>query len=148
MRQSAGPADTEAIGAALAACLAPGDVVFLLGELGAGKSTLVRAAGRALGVEGPMPSPTFTVVQLHRGRVPVAHLDAYRMEGGADDEDAELLADAVAGAVAFVEWPRSIAHALPAPRLTVLIEHGGGDRRLVHLTAHDAAMAACLEPPH
>lgn len=121
-------------------------MVFLHGDLGAGKSTLVRAAGAALGVEGPMPSPTFTVVQLHRGRVPVAHLDAYRMAGGVDDEDAELLADAVAGAVAFVEWPDGIAQALPAPRLTVRIEHGGGDRRLLHLAAHDDAMAACLEP--
>jgi tRNA threonylcarbamoyladenosine biosynthesis protein TsaE len=119
--------------------------VLLRGELGAGKTTLVRAAARALGVEGPVTSPTFTVAQRYRGdAVEVAHVDAYRL-GGPDDEEAELLRDAVgADAVAFVEWPDAILEALPAPRLEVELRHRGGDRRLVLLDARDADLRADL----
>jgi tRNA threonylcarbamoyladenosine biosynthesis protein TsaE len=141
---SAGPADTERIGRALAAVLEPGDLIFLSGELGAGKTTLVRAIARALGVEGPVTSPTFTVVQRYEGRVPVAHMDAYRI-GDADDEEAELLRDALeGGAVALVEWPDAVAGLLRAPRLRVQLDHAGGDRRLVRLDSDDAATAAVL----
>ena len=122
----------------LAALLRPGDLVLLRGELGAGKTTLVRAAARALGVAGPITSPTFTVAQRYRGDVEVAHVDAYRL-GGPDDEEAELLRDAVGDdAVAFVEWPDAILDALPPARLEVELRHGGGDRRLVLLDARDA----------
>ena len=115
--------------------LEPGDLVFLRGELGAGKTTLVRAVARGLGVEGPVTSPTFTVAQRYEGRVPVAHVDAYRL-GGPDDEEAELLRSALADdAVGFVEWPDAISAALPAPRLEVELRHRGGDRRLVLLDA-------------
>jgi len=123
----------------LAALLRPGDLVLLRGELGAGKTTLVRAAARALGVAGPVTSPTFTVAQRYRGDVEVAHVDAYRL-GGPDDEEAELLRDAVGGdAVAFVEWPDAILDALE-----VELRHGGGDRRLVLLDARDADTRADL----
>lgn len=113
--------------------------MLLRGELGAGKTTLVRAVARELGVEGPVTSPTFTVAQRHRGRgVELAHVDAYRL-AGPDAEEAELLADAVgADAIAFVEWPDAILAALPPPRLELELRHGGGDRRLVLLTARDA----------
>ncbi len=123
----------------LAGLLAPGDLVLLRGELGAGKTTLVRAVARALGVEGPVTSPTFTVAQRYRGReVELAHMDAYRLEGP-DAEEAELLGDAVAGdAIAFVEWPDAVIAALPDARLEVELQHGGGDRRLVLLTSRDA----------
>ena len=115
--------------------LRPGDLVLLRGDLGAGKTTLVRAIARALGVEGPITSPTFTVAQRYRGDVEVAHVDAYRL-GGPDDEEAELLRAAVGDdAIAFVEWPDAILAALPEPRLELELRHGGGDRRLVLLTA-------------
>jgi tRNA threonylcarbamoyladenosine biosynthesis protein TsaE len=118
--------------------LRPGDLVLLRGELGAGKTTLVRAVARALGVSGPITSPTFTVAQRYRGDVEVAHVDAYRL-GGPDDEEAELLRAAVGDdAIAFVEWPDAILAALPEPRLEVELRHGGGDRRLVLLTAPGA----------
>lgn len=114
--------------------LRPGDLVLLRGDLGAGKTTLVRAMARALGVEGPITSPTFTVAQRYRGDVDVAHVDAYRL-GGPDDEEAELLREAVGDdAVAFVEWPDAILAALPEPRLEVDLRHRGGDRRLVLLS--------------
>ena len=124
--ESPGPEATAALGEGLARLLRPGDLVLLRGELGAGKTTLVRAAARALGVEGPVTSPTFTVAQRYRGdAVEVAHVDAYRL-GGPDDEEAELLRDAVgADAVAFVEWPDAILEALPAPRLEVELRARG-----------------------
>ena len=125
---------TEAVGAKLASRLGPGDVVVVSGELGAGKTTLVRGACRALGVEGPVTSPTFTIGQRYAGRLPISHLDLYRL-GGLDGEDPALLDDYLdADSIAFIEWP-----ALAEPRLaghrvvTVRLEHGGGDRRLIEI---------------
>lgn len=112
--------------------------MLLRGELGAGKTTLVRAIARALGVTGAVTSPTFTVAQRYQGDVAVTHLDAYRL-GGPDEEEAELLRAAVGDdAIAFVEWPDAILEALPAARLEVELRHRGGDRRLVLLEARDA----------
>lgn len=121
--------------------------MYLRGELGAGKTTLVRAVARALGVEGPVTSPTFTVAQLHHGRVPVAHMDAYRLAGAdEDDEETELIRDALGGAaVAFVEWPDAVAGILPEPRIAIEIQHRGGDARLVRLAAREPATTAALE---
>ena len=80
-------AETEALGAQFAELLEPGDVVVLSGEVGAGKTTLIRGACRALGVEGPVTSPTFTIGQRYEGAsLPISHLDLYRLEG-LDDED-------------------------------------------------------------
>lgn len=119
--------------------------MVLRGELGAGKTTLVRAVARALGVTGPITSPTFTVAQRYEGRrARVAHVDAYRL-GGPDDEEADLLRDAVAeDAIAFVEWPDAILAALPQPRLELELRHLGGERRLVLLTARDPELTARL----
>jgi tRNA threonylcarbamoyladenosine biosynthesis protein TsaE len=129
-------AQTEALGARLAAELAPGDAVLVEGDLGAGKTTFVRGAARALGVTVPVTSPTFTIGQRYpaaRGRV-VAHVDLYRVAALAD-EDPELLADYLSpDAVAFVEWPRGEASELARlARIVarVALEHDGGDRRRV-----------------
>lgn len=142
---SDGPDDTEALGTALAHLLQPGDVVVLRGDLGAGKTTLVRAAARALGVEGPVTSPTFAIANAYAGRVPVAHLDAWRL-GDPDDEELGLALEAVGpDSVAFIEWPDSVLHGLPRPRVQVDIAHGGGDVRMVRLDSADPAMLASLE---
>ena len=142
---SHGADDTEALGTALAALLAPGDVVVLRGDLGAGKTTLVRAAARALGVEGPVTSPTFAIANSYQGRLPVAHLDAWRL-GDPDDEELGLALEAVGDdAVAFIEWPDAVLHGLPRPRLQVDIAHGGGDERVVRLEAADTGTHASLE---
>ena len=124
------PERTEAVGAEIAAGLGPGDVVLVAGELGAGKTTLIRGACRELGVTGPVTSPTFTIGVRYRGRVPVSHLDLYRIE----DLEAEvpgLLDDYLApDAVAFVEWPPDAGERLPATA-RIEIEHAGGDRRRI-----------------
>lgn len=131
--QTGGPAATEAAGAELAQRLAPGDVVLVSGELGAGKTTFVRGAARALGVAGPVTSPTFTIGRRYSGRVLVSHLDLYRLDG-LDGEDPGLLADYLTpDAVAFVEWPEQAGPgALPATA-RVTIEHAGGDRRRIRI---------------
>ncbi|MCW2990991.1 MAG: tsaE, partial [Solirubrobacterales bacterium] len=105
MRSSSAGA-TEAVAAQLAARLHPGDLVLVRGEMGAGKTTFVRGAARALGVTGPVTSPTFTIGQLYEAPGgPIAHLDLHRLES-LDEEDPALLADyLVPEAIAFVEWP-------------------------------------------
>jgi tRNA threonylcarbamoyladenosine biosynthesis protein TsaE len=130
-------AETEALGARIAAQLEPGDVVVVSGEVGAGKTTLIRGACRALGITGPVTSPTFTIGHRYEGgRLPVSHLDLYRLEG-LEDEDPALLDDYIGpGAVAFVEWPAVAAPELAGRRTTaVRLSHRGGDLREIELPA-------------
>src|SRR5204862_5167751 len=99
------PEETEAAGARLASTLEPGDVVLVSGELGGGKTTFIRGACRELGVTEPVTSPTFTIGQLHRGRLEIAHLDLYRLPSLAG-EDPGLLDDYLTPQrIGFVEWP-------------------------------------------
>jgi tRNA threonylcarbamoyladenosine biosynthesis protein TsaE len=133
VRETSGPLETEAAGAELARRLGPGDVVLVRGELGAGKTTFVRGACRALGVSEPVTSPTFTVGTLHAGRgLEVAHLDLHRLDSLAG-EDPALLEDYLTPArIGFVEWPEVAAAELPLPAAaTVRLEHLGGDRRRI-----------------
>jgi tRNA threonylcarbamoyladenosine biosynthesis protein TsaE len=134
--ESSSPEETEGIAAGLVSALEPGDVVAVSGSLGAGKTTFVRGACRALGVVGPVTSPTFAIGHRYAGRVAVAHLDLYRFEtlGEADWADLEPYFD---DAIAFVEWPEAGEAFLPAPRLRVRLRLLGGDRRLIEV--QDAA---------
>jgi tRNA threonylcarbamoyladenosine biosynthesis protein TsaE len=139
--ESASPEETERIAASLASYLLPGDVVLVSGELGSGKTTFVRGACRALGVAGPVTSPTFTIGHRYSGRVLVSHLDLYRFEGMSDSEwgDLEPYFD---GAVAFVEWPEAGAGYLPPPRLQVTLRplDARQDHRLVSLESPDGSL--------
>jgi tRNA threonylcarbamoyladenosine biosynthesis protein TsaE len=131
LERTSSPAETEAIGARIAAGLRPGDVVLVSGELGSGKTTLIRGASRELGVTEPVTSPTFTIGHRYRGRVPVSHLDLYRLEG-LEDEDPGLLDDYLTeDAVAFVEWPGVAEPQLERIALRVELSHHGGDGRLI-----------------
>jgi tRNA threonylcarbamoyladenosine biosynthesis protein TsaE len=131
VKHSDGPEDTEAAGAELAARLSPGDVVLVSGELGSGKTTFVRGACRALGVEGPVTSPTFTIGHVLGGSPEVAHLDLYRL-GSLAGEDPALLEDYLTPErVGFVEWPAIAEPTLERVVARVLLEHAGGDRRLI-----------------
>jgi tRNA threonylcarbamoyladenosine biosynthesis protein TsaE len=123
-------AETEAFGALLAGLLSPGDVVLLHGDLGAGKTTLVRGACRSLGIEEPVTSPTFTIGHLYHGASVVAHLDLYRFNGLSNAEwgDLEPYFD---GTIAFVEWPEAGQHALPPATISLLLEHVGPDERRI-----------------
>lgn len=127
-------AETEAVGARIAERLRLGDLVVVSGDLGAGKTTLIRGACRALGVAEPVTSPTFTIGQRYLGgRMPVSHLDLYRLES-LEGEDPALLDDYVnPDSVAFVEWPAAGAERLGRPALEVRIAHDGRERRRIEV---------------
>ena len=123
---SASSAETERLGAGLAETLRPGDVVLVSGELGSGKTTFVRGACHALGVAGPVTSPTFTIGHLYTGDVEIAHLDLYRLS----EVDPSILEDYVTPErIAFVEWPAALENATHR----VTLEHAGGDNRTIEI---------------
>lgn len=112
---------TKRLGYCLGACLRAGDVVLLEGEMGAGKSVLTRAAARGMGVCGPVPSPTFTILNIHEGRnIRLYHFDLYRLEG--EDALYEMGLDeyipAVDGA-SLIEWPQMAQDAMPQDALRI-----------------------------
>lgn len=129
---------TEALGAELAAALSPGDIVLIRGELGAGKTTFVRGAARALGVLDPITSPTFSIGHRYRGtHVSVSHLDLYRL-ASLGEEEPSLLEDYLGpGRIAFVEWPQETSTELKDARVVVTLTHLGGDRRRVEVLERD-----------
>jgi tRNA threonylcarbamoyladenosine biosynthesis protein TsaE len=129
------PRETEALGAELAALLRDGDVVLVRGELGSGKTTLVRGAARALGVTDPITSPTFSIGHRYRAtNTTVSHLDLYRLAGGLQEEDPGLLDDYLGpGRIAFVEWPVQDSTELSSARLHVTLTHKGADRRRIEV---------------
>jgi tRNA threonylcarbamoyladenosine biosynthesis protein TsaE len=134
--ESDGPDATERAGARLAAQLRPGDVVLISGELGAGKTTYVRGALRALGANEAVTSPTFVVGHLYEGAAgPLAHLDLYRLAGLAGEDPGLLEPYFSADTVTFVEWPeRAESEALLGGRAIarhVTLAHAGGDRRTI-----------------
>lgn len=132
------PEQTAALAAAFARELRPGDVVLLTGEVGAGKSTFVRAALRELGVEGAIPSPTFTIGRLYEGEegLRLAHLDLYRI-GSIADEDPGLLVEYLDPAgIAFIEWPGEDRPELlrqAARGCEIAVSHLDGDRREIRI---------------
>jgi tRNA threonylcarbamoyladenosine biosynthesis protein TsaE len=131
VERTSSAAETESVGARIAAGLGPGDVVLVSGDLGSGKTTLIRGACRELGVTQPVTSPTFTIGHRYRGRMPVSHLDLYRLDG-LEDEDPGLLDDYLTeDAVAFVEWPGAAEPRLERIALRVDLNHEGGDKRSI-----------------
>lgn len=134
--ETTAPAETESLGAELARALSDGDVVLVHGDLGSGKTTLVRGAARALGVRDPVTSPTFSIGHRYQARdVTVTHLDLYRL-AGLEHEDPGLLADYLGpGRIAFVEWPQDPPGELSGARLRVTLSHRGGDRRRIDVGA-------------
>lgn len=116
---------TQRLGNCLGACLRPGDVVLLRGEMGAGKSVLTRAAARAMGVEGPVPSPTFTILNIHEGcAMNLYHFDLYRLEG-ADalyEMGLEEYIPAKDGA-SLIEWPEMAEEAMPESVLEITLRY-------------------------
>ncbi len=130
-------AATAAFGARLAALLEPGDVVALTGDLGAGKTTLARAALRALGIEGEVPSPTFTLVQMYdTPYLTVAHVDLYRIEDESEIEELGL-DDVLAYGALIVEWPEKLGRRFAAGRvpgrLDIALAISEGDVRTADL---------------
>ena len=126
--------DTRALAAGVASLAAPGDLIVLAGDLGTGKTAFAQGFAQALGVEEPVTSPAFILVRTYEGRLPLVHLDVYRLDTMQELVDlgiAELLDD---GAVTLVEWGDAVAPGLPADFLEVRLEaKGGPDDRLVSI---------------
>jgi tRNA threonylcarbamoyladenosine biosynthesis protein TsaE len=139
--------DTRAIGGAVASLLRPGDVIALTGELGAGKTTLVHGVARALGYEGPVASPTFTLVREYRTpRLTVLHADVYRLDRMQEVVDLELEELAEGAGVLLVEWGDAVETLLPEDHLIVeLTVPGEGEERAVSIRPVGSAWAARWE---
>jgi tRNA threonylcarbamoyladenosine biosynthesis protein TsaE len=132
---SKSPDETERAAAELAARLEPGDVVLVSGELGAGKTTFVRGAVRALGVTGAVTSPTYTVGQVYAsgGGREIAHLDLYRLDSLNAEDPALIDAYLTPERIGFVEWPATGEAMIERVAARVRIEHAGGDTRVIHV---------------
>lgn len=140
---------TEALGAELAAALKPGDIVLVRGELGAGKTTLVRGAAKALGVGEEVTSPTFSIAHRYQGSdVSVSHVDLYRLAGLAREEP-DLLDDYFApDAIVFVEWPEETVPELRDACLLVTLTHEGADRRRIEVQVLGERIGETLAAQH
>jgi tRNA threonylcarbamoyladenosine biosynthesis protein TsaE len=140
--------DTRAFGRRLAGLLRAGDLVLLTGPLGAGKTALTQGIGRGLGVDGEVTSPTFVISRIHRGgRVPLVHVDAYRLVAAADSgaqlDDLDLDAS-VEDSVTVVEWGEGVAEQLCDAYLEVRIQPVDDESRVVDLVPHAGDWAARL----
>lgn len=138
-------AGTRAIGERLARTARAGDLVCLEGELGAGKTQLAKGFGVGLGVIDPVTSPTFVLMSEYAGRLPLFHIDLYRLDDAADALAGGLLDERQVEAVTLVEWPERLGLALPASRLDIRITGTGEEPRTISLRTNDAAYARYLE---
>jgi tRNA threonylcarbamoyladenosine biosynthesis protein TsaE len=131
------PEATQRLAAALARVAAPGDLVCLWGELGAGKTVFAKGFGAGLGVTTTVNSPTFVLMAEHEGRIPLFHLDLYRLADAGDAFAGGLLDDRQAAGVTLVEWPERLGFALPAARVDVRINGTGEMQRRIWIEAGD-----------
>jgi tRNA threonylcarbamoyladenosine biosynthesis protein TsaE len=138
------PGATERAARAVGALLRLGDVVLIAGEVGTGKTTFVRAACERLGVNDRVTSPSFTIGQVYAGRVPVAHIDLFRLEDMAV-EDPALLSDYLTpDRVTFIEWPGAGVRELDPARvvLELTLAHVSGERRAVEARGEEPLVDA------
>jgi tRNA threonylcarbamoyladenosine biosynthesis protein TsaE len=131
-------ADTDAFGRRLAAHLFPGAVVALIGQLGAGKTHLVRAIAAGLGIDDPrqVSSPTFVLIQEYDARLPIYHFDAYRLKSEGEFADLGAHVYFAGGGVCLVEWADRVPAMLPKERLEIRIAVTGAQSRRFDVTAH------------
>jgi len=145
---------TYALAAGLAPVAAAGDLLCLWGELGAGKTVFAKGFGRGLGVARTISSPSFVLMAEYPGRLPLFHLDLYRLAAATDVLAGSLIDERQADGVTLIEWPDRLGPALPSERLDVRIDGAGDGERRIFLVAHgerasrhlEAARPFCQEP--
>ena len=137
-------ASTRALAGALAAAARPGDLISLVGDLGAGKTQFAKGFGAALGITDTIVSPSFVLMAEYQGRLPLFHVDLYRLADAADALAGGLIDDRQAEGVTLVEWAERLADALPDERLDVLIDGAGYDPRRITLRPGNAEYARYL----
>ena len=139
------PPATSALGVALAGVADFGDVICLWGELGAGKTHLAKAFGAGLGVTDTVTSPSFILMAEYQGRLPLFHIDLYRLSDASDALAGGLIDDRQAAGVTIVEWPDRLGPALPVRRLDVIIDGAGDEPRSITLRAADPGLRRYLD---
>lgn len=136
MLTTEGAAATRAVGGALAPLLEPGDVLLLSGDLGAGKTQLVKGIADGLGVEEPVTSPTFNILIVHSGRIPLYHIDLYRLERDEQLDDIDWWGVLEGDGVSAVEWGDRFPESLPASFISVRLHIDDDTRRTIEIAAH------------
>jgi tRNA threonylcarbamoyladenosine biosynthesis protein TsaE len=139
------PAATRSLAARMAAAARPGDLLCLVGDLGAGKTQFAKGFAVGLGIDEVVSSPTFVLMSEYAGRLPMFHVDLYRLADAADALAGGLIDERQADGVTLVEWAERLGDALPAGRLDVLIDGTGDDERRITLRAGSDAYARYLE---
>ena len=139
------PAATTRLGRTLGAVARAGDLVCLWGELGAGKTHLAKAFGTGLGVTETITSPSFILMAEYRGRLPLFHVDPYRLVSAEDALQGGLLDERQSTGVTLIEWPERLGDALPPDRLDVRIEGTGDEPRSITLEAASERYRRYLE---
>ena len=138
------PKDTHALGRSLAEVLQAGDLVVLVGPLGAGKTALTQGIGAGLGIREPVTSPTFVISRVHRdGRLPLVHVDAYRLGSVGDVDDLDLDVT-VEDSVTVVEWGQGLVERLADEHLEVRLDRRDDEVRTAVLVPHGAGWEARL----
>jgi tRNA threonylcarbamoyladenosine biosynthesis protein TsaE len=138
-------ASTRDLASRLAGRARAGDMICLRGPLGAGKTQFAKGFGAGLGVRDTIVSPSYILMAEYEGRLPLFHIDLYRLDGAEEALTGGLLDERQAGGVTLVEWPERMAGLLPAARLDVTIEPGAGDERSITIRATDPSLARYLE---
>lgn len=128
------PARTQAVGEALGGLVEPGDVLLLTGDLGAGKTQLTKGLASGLGVSESVTSPTFNILLVHEGRIPLYHFDLYRLDSADQLEDLDYFATLEADGVCVVEWGDRFEQAAPLDGIVVAISIDGDSARTIRLT--------------
>jgi tRNA threonylcarbamoyladenosine biosynthesis protein TsaE len=144
-RTSPDPDATTAIGVALGRVAEAGDVVCLWGDLGAGKTHLAKAIGVGLGVTETITSPSFILMAEYQGRLPLFHIDLYRLDDASDALAGGLIDDRQSAGLTVIEWPDRLGSALPSRRLDVVIEGSGDEPRSMIVRAVGEGLRRYLE---
>ena len=137
--------ETRALAARLATVARPGDLLCLVGDLGAGKTQFAKGFAIGLGIEDTVSSPTFVLMSEYAGRLPMFHVDLYRLDDAADALAGGLLDERQLEGVALVEWAERLGPALPRARLDVIIEGTGDEPRSISLRSDDDGYCRYLE---
>jgi tRNA threonylcarbamoyladenosine biosynthesis protein TsaE len=139
------PEATRALAANLATAAQPGDVLCLWGDLGAGKTVFAKGFGAGLGVRDTISSPSFVLMGEYAGRLPLFHIDLYRLASATEAYDGGLLDDRQASGVVLIEWPDRLGEALPEERLDVHIDGGADEPRNLRISAAGRSHQRYLE---
>ena len=140
------PEETQEFGRRLGSQLSAGMVLALIGELGSGKTTLIQGLAAGLGIDQTLvKSPTFILLREYPGKIPLVHIDAYRLEGEAAAISLDLDWFFSPAKVTVIEWADRCAGCLPADRLELRLEHKAAAQRVIRMTAHGPAAQRALE---